>query len=60
MTVGSSAALYADPGVVEVLVRGLDAFVHDAIYVSVSYRYTGNLDDFGYGNFLCAVGYRFD
>jgi opacity protein-like surface antigen len=39
---------------------GLDAFVHDAIYVSVSYRYTGNLDDFGYGSFLWAVGYRFD
>jgi opacity protein-like surface antigen len=39
---------------------GLDAYVHDAIYVSFSYSYTGNLDDFGYGSFLSAVGYRFD
>jgi opacity protein-like surface antigen len=39
---------------------GLDVFLTESIYLSASYRYTGNLDDFGYTNMLYLVGYHFD
>ena len=39
---------------------GVDVFVTESVYLSVSYRYTGNLDDFGYTNILWGIGYHFD
>ena len=39
---------------------GVDVFVVNSIYLSLSYRYTGNLDDFGYTNLLWGVGYQFE
>ena len=37
---------------------GVDVFVTDAFYLSMSYRYTGNLDDYGYTSLLWGIGYQ--
>jgi opacity protein-like surface antigen len=39
---------------------GFDLFVTDSIYLSLSYRYTGNFDNVGYSSILYGVGYHFD
>ena len=37
---------------------GLELFLTRQFYLTASYRYTGNLDDFGYLNFLWGVGWH--
>ena len=37
---------------------GLEMFLTRSFYLTASYRYTGNLDDFGYLTFLWGVGWH--
>jgi len=39
---------------------GADVYLNEWFYLSLAYRYTGNLDDFGYSNILYGIGYKFD
>lgn len=39
---------------------GVDVFLTESLYLSLTARYTGNLDNFGYTNLVYGIGYHFD